>query len=163
MLLLTLALLASPHIATIAAPSEPGTRLIVHGQLFDPSGTRPAAGVTVRAHHTDAHGIYQRPGAKEPRLRGTAVTDAQGRFELHTIRPGVYPGGGTAAHIHLEVSGGGYAKQWPAPLQFDDDRYLTAQDRAESRARGRFANVMKTTRDANGVLHAHVLVRLERR
>jgi protocatechuate 3,4-dioxygenase beta subunit len=116
--------------------------------------------VRVYAYHTDATGVYNVHGIKEPRLKATVVTDAQGRFELRTIRPGTYPGGGVPAHIHFEVSGAGYGKQWPDEMQFADDRYVTKQDLAASRAKGKFGSIVTTTRDAAGVLHAAINIRL---
>ncbi|MBV8519790.1 MAG: hypothetical protein JO197_20535 [Acidobacteria bacterium] len=155
-LLLTIVLLASPYIGWLTTATEPGTPLVVHGRVFAPDGKSPAAGVTIYAYQTDARGLYHAPGAKEPRLRATCITDAQGRFELRTIRPGAYPGRDIPAHIHLQAWGGGYPKQWLNEVQFDDDAHVTAAMRAESRARGAFANVIATTRDANGVLHATI-------
>jgi protocatechuate 3,4-dioxygenase beta subunit len=153
-LLLALVLLACPNLGLMTAAGEPGTPLVVHGQVFAPDGKTPAAGVTLYAYQTDARGLYHAPGVKEPRLRATCITDAQGRFELRTIRPGAYPGGGIPAHIHFQAWGGGYPKQWLPELQFDDDASVTAALRAESRARGKFANIVAAPRDAHGVLHA---------
>lgn len=118
MLLFSLAASANSFTATLAGADEPGVRLNVHGYVMDAAG-RPIAGATVKAHHADARGLYHLPGMREPRLRGTVVTDARGRFELHTIRPGSYPGTNEAGHIHFEVSAAGYATQWPV-LEFEN-------------------------------------------
>ena len=153
---------ASPSIGVLVSEQEPGTRLIVSGRVFDPSGTKPVAGVRVYAYHTDASGVYNKPGIKEPRLKTTVVTDAEGRFELRTIRPGSYPGGGVPAHIHLEVSGAGYDKQWPDEIQFADDRAVRADELAASKAKGTFGSIVTPTRDAKGVLHATINIRLRK-
>src|SRR5258708_2980480 len=88
----------------VAPATEPGIPLTVHGTLVDPAG-KPAAGVEILAYHTDVKGLYSEPGAADPwRLKGWVVTDAQGRFELRTIRPAPYPGGQIPAHIHLIIS-----------------------------------------------------------
>lgn len=149
-------------VATFAGPNEPGTRLIVTGQVFDESGTRAVPGVKLYAYHTDAKGIYGPLGGVKPRLHGTVVTDSEGRFEWRTIRPIPYPGGGNPAHIHIEVSGGGYPKQYPDALEFIDDPYITAARKAESQKKGRFAPIVSTTRDASGVLHATFNIRLSK-
>lgn len=151
---------AYPSVATLAAPDEPGERLIVRGRVFDPSGTRPVAGVTVYAYHTAVDGRYNVPDAREPRLRARVTTDREGRFELRTIRPGSYPGRRDPAHIHMQVSGGGYPEQWVDDLEFSDDPNVTAERLAASKAKGRFAPIVTTTRDANGVQHATINIRL---
>lgn len=150
------------HVGIMATDKEPGTRLIVSGQVFDPSGTKPVPGVKVYAYHTDATGVYNKPDAREPRLKATIVTDAEGRFELRTIRPGSYPGGGGPAHIHFELSGAGYGKQWPDEMQFADDPAVSPRMLAESKAKGKFASIVQPTRDARGVLHATINIRLRK-
>ncbi len=150
---------AGGWIATMAGDGEPGTRLVVHGQLFDPSGTKPAAGVTVYAYHTDATGRYNKPLAIRPRLRATVVTNQEGRFELRTIRPVGYPGRRDPAHIHFELRGGGYPKQGAA-LEFTDDPRMTPARLAESRAKGKFASIVTPKRDVRGVQHATINFRL---
>lgn len=149
----------SGSVATFATAGEPGARLVVSGRVFDESGTRGVPGVELYAYHTDAKGEYGRNLAGQARLRGTVVTDAGGRFEWRTIRPMPYPGGGNPAHIHVEASGGGYPKQGLA-LEFADDPYLTDARKREARAKGMFAPVVTTSRDARGVLHATFNIRL---
>jgi len=149
-------------VATLAPASEPGTRLIVSGRVWDETGTRGVAGVRVYAFHTDAKGIYNKPRALErARLKGTVITDANGRFEWRTIRPMPYPGGGNPAHIHIEAWAEGYPKQHSA-LEFSDDPYLTEDRKKASRAKGKFGPIVTTTRDANGVLHATFNIRMSK-
>lgn len=112
----------------IAPPSEPGTPFVVRTTLLDPTG-KPAAGVQVFAYQTDRTGIYAAPGAADQwRLKGWAVTDAQGRFEFKTIRPGSYPGGGAPAHIHLIFTTGCCGRQ-VSEMVFDDDPLITKEFR----------------------------------
>ncbi len=117
----------------LAPPEEPGARLVLLGSVLDRKG-RPVAGARIHAYQADAAGRYtpEKP-MDEPhaRLSGWLTTDARGRFELRTIRPGGYPeprflGGRERripAHVHLDVSAPGYA---PRKLQavFDDDPLL---------------------------------------
>jgi protocatechuate 3,4-dioxygenase, beta subunit len=148
-------------IATFAAPNEPGTRLIVSGRVWDPAGTRGVGGVKLDAYHTDAKGLYNPRGTNgDARLKGTVITDADGRFEWRTIRPMPYPGGGNPAHIHIQASGGGYPSQWVDDMHFSDCQYVTAKMKEESKAKGKFGGVATTTRDAKGVLHATLNIRL---
>lgn len=53
-----------------------------------------------------------------PRLHGALRTDAQGRYQYATSRPGSYDNG--PAHVHYVVSAPGYAPLLVA-LQFEDD------------------------------------------
>ena len=154
---------ASTSTASFAPPGEPGTPLVISGRVWDESGTRGVAGVKLVAYHTDAQGNYGRDSPGTPgRLRGTVVTDAEGRFEWRTIRPMPYPGGGNPAHIHIEATGGGYPSQWVDEVWFSDDPYLTARQKEESRAKGKFNPIVTTTRDAQGVLRATFNIRLSK-
>lgn len=146
----------------LAPENEPGTPLIVQGQVFDETGTRPVAGVELHAYHTDAKGEYGSLIPGRSRLKGTVVTDAEGRFKWITIRPMPYPGGGNPAHIHIKASGAGYPEQWVDELQFIDDPYLTADQKSKSQKKGKFAPIVTTTRDAKGVLHAAFNIRMSK-
>jgi protocatechuate 3,4-dioxygenase, beta subunit len=127
-LVLTLFAFGKGQSVTMIAPlTEPGERIVVHGKVIDAATKKPVAGVTVYAYHTDATGVYNRRGVREPRLKGWVTSDANGKFELRTIRPGRYPGASEPAHIHFEYSGAGYPKQWDA-LEFrDGDRSKEAK------------------------------------
>lgn len=117
--------------ARIAPTGEPGTPLVVHGKVFQRDGKTPARDLLVFAYQTDATGVYNRAGARGWRLKGWAKTDANGRFEFHTIRPGSYPRSRTPAHIHLTIEGAGVARRWTEELQFADDPYVS--ERASAR------------------------------
>jgi protocatechuate 3,4-dioxygenase beta subunit len=102
----------------VAAPGEPGTRLTVSGVVQGRDG-KPIAGVDIHVYQTDAQGRYtpDKP-MDEPhaRLAGHVRTDAAGRFELRTIRPGGYPqtvhlegrDRHIPAHIHLDLTAPGH-------------------------------------------------------
>jgi protocatechuate 3,4-dioxygenase beta subunit len=116
----------------IAPTTEPGTPFVVRVTLLDPAG-KPAANVDVFAYQTDRTGIYAVSGAADPwRLKGWAVTDAQGHFELRTIRPGAYPEGGVPAHIHLIFTTACCGRQ-ASELVFDDDPLITKAFRERER------------------------------
>ena len=100
----------------IAPAGEPGTPFLVRATLLDPTG-KPAAGVQVFAYQTDRTGIYAAPGAADPwRLKGWAVTDAQGKFEFRTIRPGLVSrrrrGGAHPPDLHDRVAAAGRSARW---------------------------------------------------
>jgi protocatechuate 3,4-dioxygenase beta subunit len=86
----------------IAPASEPGSPLIVRGQLLKVDGS-PAAGAVVFAYQTDRGGIYDKPenGPHSWRLRGWVKSGPDGRFTFETIRPGSYPNSNNPPHVHF--------------------------------------------------------------
>lgn len=112
----------------IAPAGEPGTPFAVHGTITD-AGGKPAAGVEVFAYQTDATGLYAKDGARDPwRLKGWAVSDAQGRFEFKTIRPAPYPNREIPGHVHLSFVTSCCGRQ-SSEVMFDDDPLATPQYR----------------------------------
>src|SRR5262245_16375872 len=78
-----------PSTLNLVSATEPGTRLVISGQLVDASG-RPVASARLHVYQTDAEGRYTREKPMdEPhaRLAGWLQTDARGHFQLSTIRP----------------------------------------------------------------------------
>jgi len=130
---------------TIAPESEPGSRMVVSGQVFRPDGVTPAAGVIMYAYHTDAKGIYNERQSFQipPRLQGWLKTDAQGRYEYRTIRPAQYPNQTIAAHVHYHFWGPGVPPQFSDELLFSDDTKVKDEDRRRSAGLGKFAFVIK--------------------
>jgi protocatechuate 3,4-dioxygenase beta subunit len=141
---------------------EPGEPLAVAGQVFAPDGKTPARGVTLYAYNTDAQGHYGGKFGDPPRLYGWVKTDAGGRFELATIKPGRYPGMRVPAHIHFSLWGGGYPPQWVNELRFEGDSYLTPAMVDEDRARGEFAAIRPLTQGSDGRLHCSIHIKLAR-
>jgi len=86
----------------IAPASEPGSPLVVRGQLLNVDGS-PAAGAVVFAYQTDRGGLYDKRenGPHSWRLRGWVKTGADGRFTFETIRPGSYPNSNNPPHVHF--------------------------------------------------------------
>ena len=127
------------------------------GRVFKADGETPAAGLIVYAYQTDARGLYSEQRGAGPRLRGWAKSDAAGRFELATIKPGAYPGGTEPAHIHLQTWGAGIEPQWHEDILFADDPLVTPATRARSEALGRFAFVHPpAVRDATAIVSHNV-------
>ena len=109
----------------IAPASEPGIPFTVRAVILDAAG-KPLPGVEVFAYQTDQHGIYAAPGAADPwRLKGWAVTDAQGRFEFRTIRPAAYPSNTVPGHVHLTFKTTCCGRQ-VTEVMFDDDPLVTS-------------------------------------
>ena len=147
--------------ATLTPAAEPGERLRLTGTLFDHEGKRPAANVILYAYHTDATGVYSKPvdDSRNPRLRGFVKTDSEGRFELDTIKPASYPGGGNPAHIHVVLTDNGrelgHDECW-----FEGDRYLTNQQKQREQAAGRFSRIVRLEKSPDGVWRGHWNLRL---
>lgn len=127
--------------ARIAPETEQGTPLNIRGQVVDANG-RPVQGAIVFAYHTDRGGLYDEParGAHSWRLRGWARTDAEGRFEFATIRPGSYPGRQVPAHVHFNIYVGD-VRYGAGELRFDDDPLVGDDERERSGRLGPFGQV----------------------
>jgi protocatechuate 3,4-dioxygenase beta subunit len=86
-----------------------GTPLGLALQVVNAASCTPLAGVVVEVWHCDAAGVYsgytgQLRGVDtrgQTFLRGSQVTDAEGRVRFDTIYPGWYPGRTT--HVHFKV------------------------------------------------------------
>jgi protocatechuate 3,4-dioxygenase beta subunit len=146
--------------ARIAPESEPGTPLVIRGRVFAEDGRTPVSGATVFAYHTDRAGLYDRAGspAHSWRLRGWAITTADGAFEFRTIRPGSYPGTTNPQHVHFTVFTD-QARYHAGGLQFDDDKLVTADVRASSKQEGQFGSV-RPVRHEGGVDQVELALRL---
>jgi protocatechuate 3,4-dioxygenase beta subunit len=139
--------LLATHAAAAPLPlvdkDERGTPLAVHGRVID-DHDKPVANAIVYAYHTDARGFYGYDRAhvsgnagdeKHARLFGYVRTDERGAFELRTNRPASYPDSELPQHIHVEISGAGFATLVTEVL-FDDDRKLTAAQRQHAKNSG---------------------------
>ncbi len=148
--------------AVLVSPEEPGEPLRVTGTVYGPDGTTPAAGVDLYAYHTDAEGLCSETNDNtDPRLEATVRTGAAGRYQLRTIRPAPYPGGGVPAHIHFRISGGGFPDQ-RADLHFEGDPHLSERARARSAEHGRFGSIRPLEKDADGAWQVVFDLRLRR-
>ena len=151
-------------VARIAPENEPGTPLVINGRVYQTDGRTPAAGITVFAYQTDRHGVYDEPGrgAHSWRLKGWAVTDAEGRFEFRTIRPASYPNAAVPQHVHLHLEGPSLPRRWTSELHFADDPKVTARERAASDRAGMFGAVRPVT-NRGGIDHVEVNLKIEER
>jgi protocatechuate 3,4-dioxygenase beta subunit len=91
----------SPLRKSIVPVGAGGTRLTLSGRVLSTAG-RPVARALVDFWQADARGAYDNSGY---RFRGHQFTDAQGRFSLGTVVPGLYPG--RTKHIHVKVQAPG--------------------------------------------------------
>ncbi|MGH2558446.1 MAG: dioxygenase [Thermomicrobiales bacterium] len=87
----------TPERTSLLEPDMPGTRLLVTGYVYSTDCT-PISGALLDFWQADDGGVYDNEGF---RLRGHQFTDDDGRFELETIVPGLYPG--RTRHIHVKA------------------------------------------------------------
>jgi len=91
----------------IVSEQESGEPLIVSGTIYSPDGKKPLPGITLYVYQTDVTGRYSTSGGdnRGTRIHGVMKTNAEGRYEFRTIKPGSYPNSRNPAHIHAYVSG----------------------------------------------------------
>jgi protocatechuate 3,4-dioxygenase beta subunit len=87
----------SPERKSLLEPGVQGTELVVAGTVLATDCT-PISGALLDFWHADAGGEYDNEGY---RLRGHQFADAQGRYRLETIEPGLYTG--RTRHIHVKA------------------------------------------------------------
>jgi protocatechuate 3,4-dioxygenase beta subunit len=138
---------------TVIPPSgERGEALVISGKIYKPDGITPAAGVVLFVYHTDVTGYYnEHDDASHPRLKGWMKTDADGRYEFRTIRPGAYPHRTTPAHIHAHVYGPGYSERSIEDYWFEDDPRINSQERAHASEQGSHPVIVSLKRGSDGV------------
>lgn len=91
----------SPRRNSLIEPGSKVERLTVTGTVLSPR-CKPVANALLDFWHCDETGEYDNKGF---RYRGHVFTDAQGRYSLLTIVPGLYPG--RTRHIHVRVQAPG--------------------------------------------------------
>lgn len=119
---------------TIPTDTVRGQRIRISGTIFQADGKTPAAGALLYAYHTNAAGRYAKLGTEDRRshawwhgyLRGWIKTDANGRYEINTIKPAPYPGERLPAHIHALVKAPGTSgAQWLNDFVFRGEPFVT--------------------------------------
>jgi protocatechuate 3,4-dioxygenase beta subunit len=79
-----------------------GQALVLEGHVFS-TRCRPVAHARMEFWQADGRGSYDNAGY---RLRGHEFTDAQGRYRLTTVYPGLYTGRTRHIHVKVEPAGG---------------------------------------------------------
>jgi protocatechuate 3,4-dioxygenase beta subunit len=121
------------HDLTRQHEGEPvGERITVSGRLLDGDG-RPIGDSLVEIWQANAAGRYRHrrdtwPAPLDPSFSGggRCVTDADGRYEFVTIKPGPYPWGNhpnawRPAHIHFSLLGRAFAQRLVTQMYFPGD------------------------------------------
>src|SRR5689334_12816551 len=121
---------------------EKGQKLAVNGVVYKADGKTPAPDVIIYIYHTDQTGIYPKKGdergwaKRHGYLRGWMKTNEKGEYKFFTLRPAPYPGGNIPAHIHVTIKEPGKNEYYIDEFLFDDDPYLTANERKKTENRG---------------------------
>ena len=129
-----------------------GERIIVAGQLLD-EDARPIPGALIELWQANAAGRYRHtkdnhPAPIDPNFTGSgrAVTDAAGRYQFTTIKPGAYPwrnheNAWRPAHIHFSVFGSNFRTRLVTQMYFPGDPLFSRDPMLQSvpdeRARAR--------------------------
>lgn len=114
-------------------PDEPhGQRIIVAGRVLDEDG-RPVSGSLVEIWQANAAGRYRHvkdghPAPLDPNFSGggRTMTDAEGRYQFTTIKPGAYPwrnhnNAWRPCHIHFSLFGSSFRTRLVTQMYFPDD------------------------------------------
>ena len=109
-----------------------GERIIMHGRVLD-ENARPVPGVLLEIWQANAGGRYRHKkdgyaAPLDPNFGGCGrtVTNADGRYEFLTIRPGAYPwpngvNDWRPMHIHVSVFGYGFGQRLITQMYFEGD------------------------------------------
>jgi protocatechuate 3,4-dioxygenase beta subunit len=87
----------SPERADLLDEGVAGTKIVVTGYVYT-TDCQPVANALLDFWQADGNGVYDNSGYI---LRGHQYTDANGRYQLTTVVPGIYPG--RTEHIHVKV------------------------------------------------------------
>ncbi len=91
----------SPERASLLEEGMDGVRLTLSGYVLT-ADCQPVANALLDFWQADANGHYDNSGYT---LRGHQFSDANGRYQLETVVPGLYPG--RTEHIHVKVQAPG--------------------------------------------------------
>jgi protocatechuate 3,4-dioxygenase beta subunit len=109
-----------------------GERITVSGRVLDEDG-RAVSGALVEIWQANAAGRYQHvkddhPAPLDPNFTGAGrtITDADGRYEFTTIKPGAYPwrnheNAWRPAHIHFSLFGTSFRTRLVTQMYFPGD------------------------------------------
>jgi len=137
---------------TMAGKTEPGERAVLQLEIKSKDGT-PLRDALLYLYHTSSRGWYSDKAyhvransgdQRHARLFGYVRTDAQGRAEIRTIRPGGYPDGELPCHVHVELV---EPRSLVSEVVFSDDPRLTPDAKARSLQQGFFVSTPRRSPD----------------
>jgi protocatechuate 3,4-dioxygenase beta subunit len=92
----------SPERTSLLEAGTVGTPLVLTGRVLS-TACQPVPRALLDFWQADGAGEYDLEGYG---LRGNQFTDAEGRFRLETVRPGLYPGRTPHIHVKAQPEGG---------------------------------------------------------
>jgi protocatechuate 3,4-dioxygenase beta subunit len=126
----------------VVTDKEPGSRVVLQGRLLG-ADKQPLRNALLYFYHTMHNGIYTKdqdqPQQEVSQLFGYMRTDDNGAFEIHTIKPGGYPGEKFPSHVHVQVYNAEGAVGFETEFLFSDDARLTSEMRANA---SRYGNII---------------------
>jgi protocatechuate 3,4-dioxygenase beta subunit len=102
----------SPEKTSFLGDVQKGMPMVLAGSVLT-TACQPVARARLDVWHSDDEGNYDNEGH---RLRGHLFTDAQGRYRLETIVPGLYSG--RTRHLHVKVQAGRSGRVLTTQLYF---------------------------------------------
>jgi protocatechuate 3,4-dioxygenase, beta subunit len=125
------------------AEEPQGQRIIVSGHVHDEQGG-PIAGALIEIWQANAGGRYHHDkdshaAPLDPYFTGAGrtITDANGRYQFITIKPGAYPwrnheNGWRPAHIHFSLFGSSFLTRLVTQMYFPGDPLLSLDPMCQS-------------------------------
>jgi protocatechuate 3,4-dioxygenase, alpha subunit len=106
----------------------------IRGRVTDGAGD-PATDALIETWQADAEGGFARPREGDPGFRGLgrSATDAQGEYEIHTVKPGRVAGPRgepQAPHIDVSIFARGLLTRLVTRIYFQDEAEANAIDSA---------------------------------
>ena len=146
------------HLLWLPDWNEKGTKLAVNGVVYKADGKTPAPGVIIYIYHTDQTGLYSKKGnetgwgKRHGYIRGWMRTNEKGEYKFFTLKPVAYPNAKIPAHIHVTIKEPGMNEYYIDEYLFDDDPFLTAEERKKQEGRG--GSGILVTKDVGNMLKA---------
>jgi protocatechuate 3,4-dioxygenase beta subunit len=138
----------------LVSKDEPGEPIILSGTVYKEDGITPDSGITLFSYQTDAGGYYHRPKEDvfHPRIFGWLRTGKDGRYEIHTIKPG--PEILTAdepTHIHIHIFGKEMPEHFLHEFWFQGDSRISAEEKNLLSRLGNFSPIVTLTKGKDGI------------